>query len=137
MKLADFTMSEEVKDNLGCRLLGPVNVTPGKSIPEYIQEAFQEELFRAGIYATDANVEIDGHITELNFSSVSQAFWKIGLKLTPSNGEPFTVNTYYEFSTSYSAYSACQNVADAFGPSVQELIETAVTDPAFRQVFEN
>ncbi len=42
----------------------------------------------------------------------------------------------YRFDTSWSAYSACKNVADAFGPAVQELLHQVVTNPQFAKLAQ-
>ena len=43
----------------------------------------------------------------------------------------YTVSIEHEFKTSFSAYSACQNVADAFTPAVQALIKEITANPGF------
>lgn len=56
-----------------CRLMGPVKVAPGKTMSTFIKEAFQEELFLAQAYDTNAPVKIEGQIQKMSFSSVSPA----------------------------------------------------------------
>ena len=134
LKLGEFTISPEAEGNLLCRLMGPVTVAPGKSLQEYIKEAFQEELFLAQVYNVDANTTLTGNVDELTFSSISPAYWDIAMTISNQNGTSYQVSTKYNFSTSYSAYSACKNVADAFGPTVQQLIKSVVTHPEFRSL---
>ncbi len=45
--------------------------------------------------------------------------------------EGYPVEVSYTFDTSWTAYSACKNVADAFGPAVSQLIHEVVTNPKF------
>jgi hypothetical protein len=49
-----------VDENLTCRLMGPVKVAPGKTLPQYIKEAFMEELFTAKAYDMNAPSVIEG-----------------------------------------------------------------------------
>ncbi|MDP9065845.1 MAG: hypothetical protein M3O06_08290 [Pseudomonadota bacterium] len=48
-----------------------------------------------------------------------------------SSSPGYSVSTKYDFGTSWTAYSACKNVADAFGPAVQELLKQVVDNPQF------
>jgi len=135
VKLGEFTISSEADKDLMCRLMGPVRATPGKTIQEYIRDAFQEELFLAQAYATDASTTITGHLDKLKFSSISPAYWNITMTVSNQNGMSFQVSTKFAFSTSYSAYSACQNVSDAFAPTVQRLISEIITNPEFKRLI--
>lgn len=121
-----------IEENLMCRLMGPVKVAPGKSLSQYIKEAFEEELFLAQVYSPNAPVAIDGRIEELSFSSISPANWKISMNVKSNKHPGYTVSVNYGFNTSFDAWSACKNVADAFGPAVQELLKRVVTHPQFK-----
>lgn len=133
VNLGIFTEAEDV-GSLSCRLNGPVDVSPGKTKVEYIKEAMQTELFMAQAYAIDGDVTLTGHLDSLTFSSVSPASWTIGFTISSNKSEGYSVSTKYKFKTSYSAYSACQNVADAFGPAVQSLIGEIVNHPNFKSL---
>jgi hypothetical protein len=130
VKLGDFIESEAIVD-LTCRLMGPIDVSRGKTKAEYIKEAMQTELFLAQVYSVDSDIVIVGKLDSLDFSSVSPASWKFEFTVSSNKSAGYSVSTNYPFNTSYSAYSACKNVADAFGPAVQDLINTIVTDPKF------
>lgn len=112
--------------------MGPVRVAPGKTFAEYIKDALQEELFNARVYDPDAATAINGEIRKLSFSSVAPANWEITLKVSSDKSAGYTESIKYEFNTSWTAYSACKNVADAFGPAVQQLLHKVVTNPGFR-----
>ena len=45
VQLGNFALADGVTQELTCRLLGPVNVAPGKNLTTFIKESFQEELF--------------------------------------------------------------------------------------------
>lgn len=131
VNLGSITIAPGVEENPLCRLMGPVIVAPGRSPAQYIQDAFQEELFMAQVYAPDAPVSIDGRISELSFSSVSPAHWKLAMTVSSNRSPGYSVAINYSFRTSFDAFSACKNVANAFAPAVQELLQQIVTHPQF------
>lgn len=131
VSLGTISLAPGVEESPLCRLMGPVVVAPGKTLPAYIKEAFQEELFMAQVYSPNAPTVIDGRLEKLSFSSISPASWDITLSVKSNVSEGYTVSAKYPFDTSYTAYSACKNVADAFGPAVQDLIKQVVTHPKF------
>ena len=135
VSLGSFVDSNHMEE-LTCRLLGPIDVSRGKSKAEYIKDAMQTELFLAQVYSVDSDVIIEGKLDAVNFSSVSPANWEFEFTVSSNLYTGYTVKTKYEFNTSYSAYSACKNVADAFGPAVQDLINTIVTHPDFSKLVE-
>ena len=134
VSLGEFVVGNGVDQELNCRLLGPVKVAPGKPLSSYIKEAFQEELFMAQAYDSAANVKIDGVIEKIAFSSVSPANWEIVMRVRSNKSEGYTVAVKYDFDSSFDAFSACRNVADAFAPSVQELLKKVITHPQFAQL---
>lgn len=131
VSLGSVGLAPGVEESPLCRLPGPVVVSPGKSLPTYIKEAFQEELFMAQVYQPNASNIIDGRLEALSFSSVSPAVWNIAMSVKSTTGAGYSVSVKFPFSTSWDAGSACKNVADAFGPAVQELLKQVVTHPQF------
>ena len=131
VSLGKVAFAPGVEESPTCRLLGPVKVAPGKTPSQYIKDAFQEELFMAQVYQPKAPNVIDGRIEALSFSSMSPAIWNITMTVKSNVSDGYTVTTKYPFDTSWTAYSACKNVADAFGPAVQELLKAVVTDSRF------
>jgi len=132
VSIGNISMAPGVEDSPLCRLMGPVRVAPGKTPAQYIKDAFQAELFAAGVYAPNAATVLDATITNLSFTSVSPASWDITMAVKSNSSPGYTVSTKYEFGTSFTAMSACKNVADAFGPAVQELLKRVVSDPQFK-----
>ncbi|SDE22217.1 hypothetical protein [Paraburkholderia lycopersici] len=130
VSVADIELAPGVDESPLCRLNGPVKVAPGKTIPQYVKEAFQEELFMAQAYDVKG-AAIEGRIEELSFSSVSPANWTIKMLVKSANSPGYEVSVKYQFDTSWTAMSACKNVADAFGPAVQSLLRQVVTNPQF------
>jgi hypothetical protein len=131
VKLGVISLAQGVEESPMCRLMGPIKVAPGKTIPQYIESAFQEELFMAQVYSPVATSEVTAQIEELKFSSVAPATWDITLQVKSNISAGYKVSVSYPFNTSFSAYSACKNVADAFGPAVQALLEEVVSHPDF------
>ena len=131
VSVSSIGLAPGVDESPLCRLNGPIKVAPGRTIPQYIKDAFQEELLMAQAYDVKA-VPIEGRIDELAFSSVAPAYWKIKMTVkSPADPAGYTVNVQFPFDTSWTARGACHNVADAFGPAVQELLKQVVTNPQF------
>lgn len=124
-------MAPGLEESPLCRLAGPIKVAPGKSPTAYISDAFQEELFAAGVYDPKSGNTLTGRIDALSFSSVSPASWTISISVKSPSSAGYTVSTKYNFDTSWAADSACRNVADAFGPAVQDLLKQVVNHPQF------
>ena len=135
VETADFVSGPGVEGSPWCRANGPVSFGSGKTAAQFIQEALQEELFLAKAYASNAPISIGGTVDKLTFSSVSPASWEIGLTLTSSNGQILRVENSHRFDTSWDAWSACKNVADAFAPAVQGTLAKAVSDPRFKMLL--
>jgi len=136
VNIGSITLAPGVDESPMCRLNGPIKVAPGKSLTQYIEEAFQEELFMAGVYDVNAGNTIDGTIEKLEFSSVSPASWDITMSVKSNTSSGYRVSVHYPFDTSWTAYSACRNVANAFGPAVQSLLREVVTHPGFTDLVQ-
>ncbi|MEM9055200.1 MAG: hypothetical protein AAGB16_07735, partial [Pseudomonadota bacterium] len=137
VQVSDFTLAEGVGENMTCRALGALEVAPGKTPVEFIEGAMRDELFTAGVYDAKNGVKIKGNIKELEFNSFGTGSWNITLQLSSDNlPEGYQVSTEYEFKTSFSAISACQNVIDAFTPAVQTLIGSVIDHPDFGKLAD-
>ena len=131
VQVGEFAAAEGVKTEPTCRALGALEVAPGKTPIEYVESAFRDELFAAG--AIDAaGTEIEATVTELSFNSFGTGKWTVAMNVrSDAMPEGYDVSTQYEFKTSFSAIKACQNVVDAFQPTVAELLNQVVTHPEF------
>ncbi len=135
VQVGAFSVASGVDTELTCRAMGAIDVSPGKDAVAFIQDAFREELFEAGAYDAENGRVIKGQITEFNADSWGKGKWEVGLMLSSDslpNG--LNVNTVYEFKSSFSAIKACQNVVDAFTPTVQQLIKQAVEHSDFAKL---
>ncbi len=96
-----------------------------------------KELKLANAYDPASPIKISGRLDEIDFSSgMSDGFWMFTLTISNARKESFTVKSKSAFSGSFSADKACQEVAQAFAPSVQTLIKDIVKDPRFKQIAQ-
>lgn len=131
VNIGEIQMASGVEESLTCRLMGPIKVAPGKTMSQYIKDAFVEELFLAKSYSAESPAVISAQINNIKFSSVTPANWEIEMDVSSPKSNGYKVSVDYKFDSSWDAYSACKNVADAFGPAVQQLINKVVTHPDF------
>ncbi len=135
VNVGDFKAAEGVDTEPSCRALGALEVSPGKTPMEFIEDAFREEIFEADAY-DESGTLLSGTITKLKPDSIGKGTWTIGLNMaSPKNPAGIDVSTLYEFKSSYSAISACQNVIDAFTPAVQETISKVIAHPEFQSLL--
>lgn len=132
----DFTSSTgSPRTSISCRAAGPISNKDSKSFEHYIRDAFVNDLKMAGVYAESAEISISGEISEVDFNSnIGAGKWIIKAKVQSSISEGYTVESLYEFSTNWVADKACQQVAQAFEPAVEDLIAKIVTHPGFRSL---
>ncbi|MGC4072408.1 MAG: hypothetical protein QM760_07815 [Nibricoccus sp.] len=123
-----------------CRGAGPLGTTDGLTHTAYIKKALEDELKVAGIYTAEApRITLNGVITKLDFSSsrgLTGGSWEIELKLDSSNGKSMTMREYYEFKSGFIADTACKQTAEAFLPTVQNLLQKIAKSPEFKTLLE-
>lgn len=130
-----FTRDPGINTTPNCRLMGPVDVSPGKSMEQYLHDAMQTELFQAGVVDSAASTTITGRIDAVDLNSVGTGSWTLTVTFASNLDQTgYQVTTVFPFSSSFSAVSACNNAAAAFGPAVNDLIGKAVADPGFRRI---
>lgn len=129
------TISEPAKDDIKCRGIGRMRMQDQNTHAEYIRRALADELKVAGAYANPpARVTITGELLEINSSSglgSNNGKWSMKLRLQSSNGTNMVISNDYTFRAGFAATAACNNVAQAFVPAVQDLIGKAVSSPNF------
>ena len=131
--VTQFTSSQPGLASITCRAAGPVTVSP--SFETYIEKAFIDELKLAGAYDPASNIKLAGKLEQVDFSSgMSDGNWSFTLTVSNNRNESLTTNSRFGFSGSFVADKACQEVAQAFGPAVQKLIEDVVRHPRFKQI---
>jgi hypothetical protein len=134
VQISQFAAASDVNTAPSCRALGALELAPGQSPITYLQEAFRQELFMAGLYA-QTGTAITGEVRTLMFNSFGTGSWDIGLFVS-SSALPagYEVATHYEFKTSFSAINACQNVIDAFNPATSDVLGKVIGHPQFRML---
>lgn len=132
--VSNFTTFEAGLNSIGCRAAGPVQTPNEMPFEKVIEKALIDELKLAGVYDTQAPLIIKGHLEYINFNSnIGSGKWSIKLNVSSNkNPEGFMVETQHEFSTNWVADKACQQVAQAFGPALQDLIGKVVAHPMFK-----
>jgi len=136
ISVGQFTQAEGVGKPT-CRMMGQLDVAPGKDISDFIRDAFESEIFATGRLNADA-VSVRGHVESIEMNTVGTGSWTISLRISSdSNPEGCSVTARHVFASSYSAYSACQNAATAFNPAVQALLNQVVTHPQFASLGGN
>jgi hypothetical protein len=124
-----------------CRLSGvyPMSVImpDGMSVGEYFKKALIDELKQAWMYVEQpARINITGVINQAEFSSgMVNASWNISVTLFSSNGKTMNASERYEFKGSFDNDSSCFNVANAFMPAMQNLIQKIVQSPEFKNLL--
>jgi len=136
LNIEKFTSNTAGQSSIGCRAAGPVNTLNNQPFEEYITNAIITELKLAGKYDKKAKISLKGHLEMIDFNSnLGTANWLFTLKLTSSNSKSIVINSKYEFPGSFVADRACAEVAQAFSPAVQNLINDIISNPKFKTLL--
>ena len=128
-----FTSTQPGIHSIVCRAAGAVASPDGEPFATYIQNAMTNELKVGGVYAADSAVRIDGKLDHIDFNSnIGSGKWIIDLTLTSGSADPVAVHETHEFSTNWVADKACEQVAAALQPSVQDLLGKFYASPGFK-----
>ncbi|VVT13397.1 conserved exported hypothetical protein [Sphingomonas sp. EC-HK361] len=124
---------EPAKDDVKCRGIGRMRLQDDLTHAQFIRKALTDELKVAGSYApSPARVTITGQLIDIDSSSgLGDGHWSMTLALRSTNGASMTVSNTYKFRAGMAATAACDNVAQAFVPAVQDVIGKAVASPQF------
>ena len=135
VSIDEFTSLKPGLTTIQCRGAGPVSTPNKESFESYIKEALVSELKIAGIYSESSNIKISGSVENLDFNSnVGSGKWMFDVSVSDGNGMSYQVNSIFNFSTNWVADKACQQVAQAFVPAVQNLIKDIVSKPEFKSL---
>ena len=131
VQVADVILAEGVDGQPTCRLLGALDLSPGRPVEAYIAEAFRQELLLAEAYDVNSSTVLQAEVTQLEPNSIGTGSWKIAMRVSSNRSDGYSVTTDYSFASSYSAVSACQNVIDAFSPAMNNVFGQVVNHPEF------
>jgi predicted NAD/FAD-dependent oxidoreductase len=137
VNVSEFTSYQPDLKSITCRAAGSVGTPDNISFEQYIHDAFVSELKLADKYDKNSPITIHGHLEKVDFNSnIGTAEWTFTLKATSTNSKSIIVNSTHEFSGSFVADKACQEVAQEFVPAVQQLIKDLVTNPEFHSLHK-
>lgn len=130
--ISTVTLAEGVEPTPTCRLAGPIDLGGGQSLETVIKQAFLTEFLAANVHRTNGT-PLAILVTELKPDSFSGT-WTIGLQATSAKGT-LSANRVTNFSTSFTATSACNNTATAFNRALSNTILALVENPSFRSLL--
>ncbi|RWR28737.1 hypothetical protein D2T29_16035 [Sinirhodobacter populi] len=131
VSVASFTAAPGVDVNPSCRLMGPIDVGGGQTPERVLHDALTAELLAAGIYSPKGT-PLDITLTDMQVSSMNGHWILAGTVKSPKLPQGYSVQAKYDFKTSFSAVSACQNTALAFNKATSAFIHAIITHPSFR-----
>ncbi|MEJ2453000.1 MAG: hypothetical protein P8103_02430 [Candidatus Thiodiazotropha sp.] len=130
--IADLAKPE--KYDARCR--GGSGIRNAQSIQRPIQEAFNRILKSAGRYDLENGTKLTGTLDKIALStSPSDAWWDMELTLENEYGKSMTVQSHYDFESSFRGSAACMQSGEAFRSAIQSLIKDAINDPAFTNLL--
>lgn len=133
----DFSAIKE-KKSIMCRAAGPVAVPENKTFTQYIKDAIFDEFKIAGIYDKNALTKLSAKLDFIDFSSgMTDGNWTIRMTFSSKTVSPFTVESVHEFSGSFIASMACQQVAQELPIATQKFILKVVSHPSFKKVIRH
>jgi len=123
-----------------CRAAGPLAPPDGLSHTEYFRKALEDELKFAGLHVpASPRIVLSGVVNKLEFSSargLTGGSWDIDVTLSSSNGRKMSAKERYEFESGFVADTACKQTAEAYMPTVQNLIKKIVYSPEFKGLVQ-
>ena len=136
INIGNFTSKEKNKNSITCRAAGGVGTPDKKPFEQYIKSALISELKLAGKFDPQSKIIISGHLEEIDFSAnIGTSNWVFKLKAISNKSKSIIVNSKYEFEGSFIADKACSEVAQAFVPAVQKLINNIVKHSGFKRLL--
>jgi hypothetical protein len=130
INIGPFSSSQPGQSEIMCRGVGPIKTPDGEPFSEFILKALVDELRIANAFSPTAPVTLTGNLDQIDFSS-NMGNWKLALTVKSSNGRSMTVTENYSYTTSFFGDTACNQTAQAFMPSVQNLVGKIVRSPDF------
>jgi hypothetical protein len=128
------SMQAPAAPDIDCRVTnGPIKTADGSSLPDFVKNAFNDELKHAGIYGTH-NGTLTGRINKISLST-SSSHWVLSLTVISTNGKSLTVEDRYEFTGGPDVWTSCTNATHALTPAVQSVIKKTVSDPGFKDLM--
>ena len=132
----DFTSVNKDENQILCRLAETITTPEGEPFSKYIENALKSELKMAGIYDKNSELKLSGKLIEIYGSSMlGNAYWEIEVKILSNNGKELSVRTKREYPSSFLAYTACNNMATSFSPTVRNLVNDIIKHEDFMSLL--
>lgn len=136
VNIGRFSATNEGESKVMCRLATPVGTPDGITFAKYIEDALTTEMEMGNMVDPKSKITVTGHLDKVYGSTMlGNAYWEFKLKVSSSNGKSFTVDSRYDYESSYTAYSACSEMQRSYLPAVQQLINQIVTHPQFGELL--
>ena len=103
--VGQVNLAENVEARPQCRLAGPLDLGGGNNVADTIKQAIQAEFLGGGLFSPNAK-PINVTVTQLKPDSFAEN-WQLNFLVSSQSGRSFKVNSTTEFSTSFTAVSAC------------------------------
>jgi hypothetical protein len=129
IKLGQFSGEQK---SVWCRLQ-PISPEGGVTFASYIKNAFNDEIIIAGVTPTQGSIELNGTLRDIDVDcGMGSASWVIEMEFTLGAQPPFTVRTSRAFEGSFAGAVVGARAYQAFVPTVQDLVNDVLMNPAFQ-----
>lgn len=136
VRIGKFSATNEGESKVMCRLATPVGTPDGMTFAKYIEDALATELEMGNMIDPKSKITVTGNLDSLYGSTMlGNAYWEFKVTIASNNGKSFTVNSRYDYESSYTAYSACSEMQRSYLPAVQQLVNQIVTHPQFGELL--
>jgi len=134
--LGEFTADKGISKSIMCRGEGPVSPPGDIPFEQFIRNALLQELKTAQVLDDSSGSKLSAVLNHIDFSSaMSGGHWEIKMTFSSPTTESFEVEVNYPFESSFIAYTACQQVADALPAATQQLVIKLVEHPSFKKAI--
>ncbi|MDY0322127.1 MAG: hypothetical protein RBR23_10365 [Arcobacteraceae bacterium] len=138
INVSEFSATKAGEKSTLCRMAETITTPKGESFEKYIQEALVAELKMANLYDKTSNLTISGNIEKIYGSSmIGDAFWEVSVTIKSSNGKSIKVDTKREYPSAVLAYTACNNMASSFSPTIKQLVNDIINHKDFKSLITN
>lgn len=138
ISVGSFTNTAEFDNDCGITA-GSVVMPDKLRFEGYIRNGLVDELKNAGMYDDVApKITLSGTVEELSLFSrryIYTSTWKIGLRVTSSNGQSVSVAEHYDFDAGPGSRADCQRIADSYMPAVQKILGKFINSPEFKSLI--
>jgi hypothetical protein len=118
---------------------GSIKMPDNLTFEGYIQKGLVDELKNADMFDdVTPKITLSGSVEELSFFSrryIYTSTWKIGLRITSSNGQSVYVTEHYDFDAGAGSQADCKKLAVAYLPATQKILAKFINSPEFKSLI--